>query len=72
MIDEADEMLHMGFLEQVEQILSYLPEDRVTLLFSATMPKEVQRLAEQYQKGPLQIQIAGEPISSQQDRAQLL
>ena len=63
-IDEADEMLHMGFIEQVEQILSYLPEDRVTLLFSATMPKEVERLAGQYLKEPLRIKIEGEPVSS--------
>ncbi|MBR4944230.1 MAG: DEAD/DEAH box helicase [Peptococcaceae bacterium] len=63
-IDEADEMLHMGFLEQVEEILSYLPEDRVTLLFSATMPKEVERLAGQYLKEPLRIKIEGESISS--------
>lgn len=63
-IDEADEMLHMGFIEQVEQILSYLPEDRVTFLFSATMPKEVERLAEQYLKEPLRIKIEGEAISS--------
>lgn len=63
-IDEADEMFHMGFLEQVEQIIAYLPEDRVTLLFSATMPKEVVRLAEQYQKEPVHITIAGEALSS--------
>jgi len=63
-IDEADEMLHMGFIEQVEQILSYLPDDRVTLLFSATMPKEVERLAQQYLKEPLRIKIEGEAISS--------
>lgn len=63
-IDEADEMFHMGFLEQVEQILSYLPEDRVSLLFSATMPKEVERLARQYLREPVRIQVEGEPISS--------
>ncbi len=63
-IDEADEMFHMGFLEQVEQILSYLPENRVTLLFSATMPKAVEQLAQQYLREPLRITIAGEPISS--------
>lgn len=63
-IDEADEMFHMGFLEQVEQILSYLPENRVTLLFSATMPKAVEQLAQQYLREPLRIAIAGEPISS--------
>ena len=64
-IDEADEMLHMGFLEQVEEIISYLPEDRVTMLFSATMPKEIVHLAEQYQKNPIQVKIEGETISNQ-------
>ena len=63
-LDEADEMLHMGFIEQVEQILSYLPEDRVTLLFSATMPKAVEVLAQQYLREPLRITRAGEPVSS--------
>lgn len=63
-IDEADEMFHMGFLEQVEQIISYFPENRVTLLFSATMPKEVVQMAEQYQQNPVHITIAGEPLSS--------
>ena len=63
-IDEADEMFHMGFIEQVEQILSYLPNDRVTLLFSATMPKEVVRLAEQYMQNPVHITIEGEQLSS--------
>lgn len=63
-IDEADEMFHMGFIEQVEAILSYLPTNRVTLLFSATMPKEVVRLAEQYLKDPVHIKIAGEELSS--------
>lgn len=63
-IDEADEMFHMGFIEQVEEILSYLPKDRVTLLFSATMPKEVIRLAEEYLDHPVQIKIQGEKLSS--------
>lgn len=63
-IDEADEMFHMGFLEQVEQILAYLPQDRVTLLFSATMPKAVERLAQQYLREPLRVTVASEPISS--------
>ncbi len=63
-IDEADEMFHMGFIEQVEEILSHLPKDRVTLLFSATMPKEVVRLAEQYLQDPVQVKIEGEKLSS--------
>lgn len=63
-IDEADEMFHMGFIEQVEEILSYLPKDRMTLLFSATMPKEIVRLAEQYLQEPINITIAGEQLSS--------
>ena len=63
-IDEADEMFHMGFIEQVEEIMSYLPKDRVTLLFSATMPKEVVRLAEQYLNNPVHIKIQGEELSS--------
>lgn len=63
-LDEADEMLHMGFLEQVEEILSYLPQNRVTMLFSATMPREIEQLAQNYLKDPVRITIAGEPISS--------
>ncbi|XPV76132.1 MAG: DEAD/DEAH box helicase [Desulfovibrio sp.] len=47
-LDEADEMLNMGFLEDVEKILGYVNEDRSMLLFSATMPRPVLRIAEQY------------------------
>ena len=44
-LDEADEMLNMGFIEQVEEIIDYLPKERQTMLFSATMPPEIARLA---------------------------
>ncbi|MBQ8314931.1 MAG: DEAD/DEAH box helicase [Lachnospiraceae bacterium] len=49
-LDEADEMLNMGFREDIETILKELPEERQTLLFSATMPQPILELAETYQK----------------------
>ncbi len=56
-IDEADEMLIMGFKEQIETVIKSLPKDRVTLLFSATMPEEVVSLSEQYMIHPENIEI---------------
>src|SRR6185312_2080643 len=50
-LDECDEMLSMGFLEDIERITSYLPEKHQTLLFSATMPVEVERYAKRHMKG---------------------
>lgn len=49
-LDEADEMLNMGFVQQVEDIIDYLPKERQTMLFSATMPSEIERLAFLYEK----------------------
>ncbi|MBD5265914.1 MAG: DEAD/DEAH box helicase [Bacteroides sp.] len=49
-LDEADEMLNMGFLESLEQILSYVPEGRKMLLFSATMPADIAKIAKRYMK----------------------
>ena len=51
-LDEADEMLEMGFREDIEKILSKTPQQRQTLLFSATIPKEVKTIAQNYQKNP--------------------
>ncbi len=51
-LDEADEMLNMGFLEDIETILREVPEERQTLLFSATMPKPIQNLAGRFMKNP--------------------
>ena len=49
-LDEADEMLNMGFREDIETICRAMPEERQTALFSATMPKEILEITEQYQK----------------------
>ena len=56
-LDEADEMLRMGFVDDVEKILSHAPEQRQTALFSATMPKEVLRVARRHLQDPLEIRI---------------
>ncbi|MCK9167459.1 MAG: DEAD/DEAH box helicase [Bacteroidales bacterium] len=58
-LDEADEMLNMGFKEELDAILENTPAKKQTLLFSATMPREVQRIANQYLKNPVEIS-AGE------------
>lgn len=56
-LDEADEMLDMGFQEDVDAILEYMPEDKNTLLFSATMPAEVEQILNKYMKDPVRISI---------------
>lgn len=56
-LDEADEMLNMGFIEDIETILKEIPEERQTLLFSATMPIRIQKLADRFMKNPEMISI---------------
>jgi ATP-dependent RNA helicase DeaD len=56
-IDEADEMLNMGFIEHVETIIRELPKDRMTMLFSATLPKDVENLCHRYMNHPLDIEV---------------
>lgn len=58
-MDEADEMLNMGFLEDIDAILAGIPESRSTLLFSATMPEEIEKLSRKYMREPKEIVIGG-------------
>jgi ATP-dependent RNA helicase DeaD len=62
-LDEADEMLDLGFLEDVERILSLTPSSRQTALFSATMPPEIRRLADQYLYDPVTIKVKAETLT---------
>ncbi len=62
-LDEADEMLNMGFLKDVEEIIYKTPKNCQTMLFSATMPNQLRSLATRYMKEPIQIQIQSEKVT---------
>ena len=59
-LDEADEMLNMGFQEDVERILEDTPDDKQVALFSATMPSAIRRMSKQYLKDPREITVKSE------------
>lgn len=62
-LDEADEMLNMGFIDDVEEILQHVPQERQTLLFSATMPKPILNLTRKYQKNPEFIKVVHQQLT---------
>ena len=64
-LDEADEMLNMGFRQDIEAILKETPKDKNTLLFSATMPKEVRKIANKFMKNPLEITIGKRNVGAE-------
>ncbi len=63
-LDEADEMLDMGFLEDIKTILAQCPEERQTLLFAATMPEEIASLAKSFLKNPEVVAIRGSELTA--------
>ena len=63
-LDEADEMLDMGFLDDIKEIFTYLPTNRQTLLFSATMPNEIKELAQQILHSPQFISITKKEVTN--------
>jgi ATP-dependent RNA helicase DeaD len=64
-LDEADEMLDMGFFEDIKNIFTYLPKDRQTLMFSATMPKSIKELAERILKEPASVTITKKEVTNE-------
>src|SRR5918993_1785156 len=65
-LDEADRMLDMGFINDIRKVVAKLPRERQTLMFSATMPKDIRELAGSILRNPVSVQVA--PVSSTADR----
>ncbi|MGH2189276.1 DEAD/DEAH box helicase, partial [Enterococcus faecium] len=63
-LDEADEMLNMGFLEDIEKIISQVPEQRQTLLFSATMPPAIKNIGVKFMKQPEHVKIKAKEMTA--------
>jgi ATP-dependent RNA helicase DeaD len=63
-LDEADEMLDMGFVEDIETILDATPDTRQTVLFSATIPRRIEKLAQKYLREPVTVRIAREEVAA--------
>ena len=71
-LDEADEMLRMGFIDDVEWVLEQLPEQRQVVLFSATMPPEIRRISQKYLKAPAEITIKQKAADASRIRQRFL
>lgn len=72
-LDEADEMLNMGFQEEIDKILSYTPEDKLTWLFSATMPAPIKKIVKKYIHKPTEIKLTkGEEVNKDIDHKFLI
>jgi ATP-dependent RNA helicase DeaD len=71
-LDEADEMLRMGFAEDVEQIFQQTPEGRQVALFSATMPSQIRRLSKQYLNNPAEVQVKSKTTTGANTRQRYL
>lgn len=63
-LDEADEMLNMGFIDDIKAIIQKTPKDRQTLLFSATMPRQIQELGQQFLKNPTIVRIEAKQMTA--------
>ena len=62
-IDEADEMFNMGFVEQIETIIDSIPRNRTTMLFSATMPDDIESLCHRHMRDPIHVEIEGQSLT---------